>query len=52
MNSNNNKKLVRWSMDTDTKDIKCTEDYYLYETIRSSYDKDFKKLIETIKEMK
>ena len=25
-----------------------TEDYYLYETIRSSYDKDFKKLIETI----
>ena len=28
------------------------EDYYLYETIRSSYDKDFKKLIETIKEMK
>ena len=30
----------------------CAEDYYLYETIRSSYDKDFKKLIETIKEMK
>ena len=27
-----------------------TEDYYLYETIRSSYDKDFKKLIKTINE--
>ena len=35
-----------------TKDKECTENYYLYETIRSSYDKDFKKLIETIKEMK
>ena len=32
--------------------MNSTEDYYLYETIRSSYDKDFKKLIENIKEEK